>query len=77
MHIIKIEIFDEDVDCPELDDLALEISEGYRFDDFPAAHVRVTNEQTGEFYEVNPHAHVRVVTNEKTGETSKGRPHND
>lgn len=55
MHIIKIEIFDEDVDCPELDDLALEISEGYRYDDFPAAHVKVTNEKTGEVYEVNPH----------------------
>lgn len=55
MQILKIEIFDEDVDCPELDDLAIEISEGYRYDDFPAAHVRVTNEKTGESYEVNPH----------------------
>ena len=55
MQILKIEIFDDDVDCPELDDLAIEISEGYRYDDFPAAHVKVTNEKTGEVYEVNPH----------------------
>ena len=54
MHIIRIEIFDEDVDCPELDDLANEISEGYHFDNYPAAYVRVTNEITGEVYEVNP-----------------------
>ena len=55
MQILKIEIFDDDVDCPELDDLAIEISEGYRYDDYPAAHVRVTNEKTEEVYEVNPH----------------------
>ena len=55
MQILKIEIFDDDVDDYPLDDLAIEISEGYRYDDFPAAHVRVTNEKTGEVYEVNPH----------------------
>ena len=55
MQILKIEIFDEDVDCPELDDLAIEISEGYHFDNYPAAHVKVTNEATGEVYEVDPH----------------------
>lgn len=54
MQTIKIEIFDEDVDEYPLDDLANEISEGYRYDDFPAAHVKVTNEKTGEVYEVNP-----------------------
>lgn len=55
MQTLKIEIFDNDVDDIPLDDLAIEISEGYRYDDFPAAHVRVTNEKTGEVYEVNPH----------------------
>lgn len=54
MQIIKIEIFDEDVDEYPLDDLANEISEGYHYDNYPAAHVRVTNEKTGEVYEVNP-----------------------
>lgn len=52
MQIIKIEIFDEDVDKYPLDDLANEISEGYRYDDFPAAHVRVTDLKTGEVCEV-------------------------
>jgi hypothetical protein len=54
MQIIKIEILD-DVDDYPLDDLANEISEGYRYDDFPAAHVRVTDLKTGEVCEVNPH----------------------
>ena len=55
MQIIKIEIFDEDLDDYPLDDLAEIVSEGYRYDHYPAAHVKVTNEKTGEVYEVNPH----------------------
>ena len=55
MQTLKIEIFDNDVDDYPLDELANEISEGYRYDDFPAAHVRVTDLKTGEVCEVNPH----------------------
>lgn len=55
MQTLKIEIFDDDVDDIPLDDLAIEISEGYRYDDYPAAHVKVTNLKTGEVCEVNPH----------------------
>ena len=55
MQTLKIENFDDDVDDYPLDELAIEISEGYRYDDFPAAHVKVTDLKTGEVYEVNPH----------------------
>ena len=55
MQTIKIEIFDEDVEEYPIDELANEISESYLYDDYPAAHVRVMNEQTGDVYEVNPH----------------------
>ena len=54
MQTIKIEIFDDDVEEYPIDELANEISESYRYDDYPAAHVRVMNEQTGDVYEVNP-----------------------
>lgn len=54
MQILKIEIFDEDVDEYPIEDLATEISEQYRYDNYPAVHVRVTNEVTGEVFEVNP-----------------------
>lgn len=55
MQTLKIEILDDDVDDYPLDELAIEISESYRYDDFPAAHVKVTDLKTGEVYEVNPH----------------------
>lgn len=55
MQTLKIEIFDNDVDDYPLDELANEISESYHYDNYPAAHVKVTDLKTGEVYEVNPH----------------------
>ena len=39
MQTLKVEIFDEDVEEYPIDELAIEISESYRYDDYPAAHV--------------------------------------
>lgn len=53
MQTIKIEIFDEDVVDFPLEDLAIEISEAYSYDDYPDVHVKVTDVNTGKVYEVN------------------------
>ena len=55
MQTLKVEIFDEDVADYNIEELAEQISDAYCYDSYKGAHVKVTNETTGESYDYNPH----------------------
>lgn len=54
MQTLRVEIFDDDIEDYGLEELAEFISDSYCYGHFKGAHVRVTNEITGESYDYDP-----------------------